>query len=365
MALDSATHCVNDLLYYVNFRRKIAPVNDVVATCETFYTADVILDAKKSFFNIVGEHEGIRFVDRRGKSGKNPSIMNLEDLVNAMTKCDNDGIAMPVFLSADYSKIPHGNDGNVTMSQLLSIIVGMKAQLSNLERKSHSCAVSEDAVAQSVAPPASFASVTSTAPPAVSFLAPSAGIAAASAATSASSAFTASTASTASLNASAHVFTPDAVSEALATALPHSNSAAPVLTRQAGKFAKQTGKTVENRIKSNFERKKGIVIGKMPSSGLVSWRGAPLTVDCYIGRVDLNATADEIKAFVISKGIDVSAIEENVTMNQRFKSFKLVIKKTDYEKLDDRDLWPEGVVFQRFWRPRNAGAGGVIANPIT
>ena len=359
MALDSATHCINDLLYYVNFRRKIAPVNDVVATCETFYSADAILDAKKTFFNIVGEHEGIRFIDRRGKSGKNPSIMNLEDLVNAMTKCDNDGIAMPVFLSADYSKIPHGNDGNVTMSQLLSIIVGMKAQLSNLEKKSHN---NGDAGMSTIPSSSSFAAVTSApaAPPLAGFETTSAATSSTSASSSASS-----LSATASLNASAHVFTPDAVAGALAAALPHSKTAAPVSTHQAGKFAKATGRTVENRIKSNSDRKKGIVIGKMPSSGLVSWRGAPLTVDCYIGRVDLNATADEIKAFVISKGIDVSAIEENVTMNQRFKSFKLVIKKTDYEKLDDRDLWPEGVVFQRFWRPRNAGAGGVIANPIT
>ena len=99
----------------------------------------------------------------------------------------------------------------------------------------------------------------------------------------------------------------------------------------------------------------------MPSSGVVSWRGAPLTVDCYIGRVDLDATTDEIKAFVVSKGIDVCDIAENVTTHRRFKSFKLVIKKTDYEKLDDRELWPEGVVFRRFWRPRNAGADGVDA----
>ena len=97
----------------------------------------------------------------------------------------------------------------------------------------------------------------------------------------------------------------------------------------------------------------------MPSSGVVSWRGAPLTVDCYIGRVDLEATKEEVKAFITSKSVDVVDIEENATRHQRFKSFKLVIKKVDYEKLDNRDEWPEGVVFRRFWRPRNAGADGV------
>ena len=103
----------------------------------------------------------------------------------------------------------------------------------------------------------------------------------------------------------------------------------------------------------------------MPSSGVISWRGAPLTVDCYIGRVDHDATTDRVKAFVDSKGVDVVEIEENATRHQRFKSFKLVIKKVDYEKLDNRDEWPEGVVFRRFWRPRNAGVDGVDAQNRT
>ena len=90
------------------------------------------------------------------------STMNLEDLVNAMTKCDNDGVAMPLFLSSDYSKIPHGNDGNVTMSQLLSIIVDMKAQLSNLEKKSFNDVASEDSGSWTVPPSASFSASFST-----------------------------------------------------------------------------------------------------------------------------------------------------------------------------------------------------------
>ena len=365
MAFDSATHCVNDLLYYVNFRRKVAPVNDVVTTCETFYTPDVILDAKKAFFNIVGEHDGIRFIDRRGKSGKNPSTMNLEDLVNAMTKCDNDGVAMPLFLSSDYSKIPHGNDGNVTMSQLLSVIIGMKAQLSNLEKKCLNSEGSDD-----TAPPASsnssstalYAAAAAAAPLAGTAAAPFAGTAAAPFAAAAATAPLGAAAAT-SASTSAHVFTPESVSNALTVALPH--SAAPVSNRHGGKFAKQTEKSIENRIKVNSDKKKGIIIGKMPSSGVVSWRGAPLTVDCYIGRVDLDATTDQIKEFVTSKSIDVIDIEENKTTHQRFKSYKLVIKKTDYEKLDNHAEWPEGVVFRRFWRPRNTVAGGDADNSRT
>ena len=64
------THFVNDLLYFVNFKRKISPLNDVVAVCDAFYTADDILDAKKAFFEITGERDGLRFMDRREKTVK-------------------------------------------------------------------------------------------------------------------------------------------------------------------------------------------------------------------------------------------------------------------------------------------------------
>ena len=97
--------CVNDLLYYIDYKRKINAINDVVATCEAFYTPEAILSAKKKnvFFDAAGEHEGIKFSSRRGPS---PAKSNLEDIVNAMTKCDNDGIALPKFVSSDFSNVP-------------------------------------------------------------------------------------------------------------------------------------------------------------------------------------------------------------------------------------------------------------------
>ena len=42
--------CVNDLLYYIDYKRKINAINDVVATCEAFYTPEAILSAKKNVF---------------------------------------------------------------------------------------------------------------------------------------------------------------------------------------------------------------------------------------------------------------------------------------------------------------------------
>ena len=85
------TTLLNDLLYFVNFKRKINPIAEVVSICESFYSVDVILEAKKLFFNrVVGKldkTDGVfRFI---GRQGDNPQTSNLEDLLNAMNKCDN------------------------------------------------------------------------------------------------------------------------------------------------------------------------------------------------------------------------------------------------------------------------------------
>ena len=113
-------------------------------------------------------------------------------------------------------------------------------------------------------------------------------------------------------------------------------------------------KSAENRVKTNFSRNKNIVIGKKPSSGLMSWSGANLTVDCYIGRVDFAVSSDQIKTDLVSQGIDVINIEENTTRHGLYKSFKAAVRKSDFDKLNSPEFWPEGVVFRRFRRPRPA-----------
>ena len=152
--------------------------------------------------------------------------------------------------------------------------------------------------------------------------------------------------------------TPSALKDALKVALPPVNST-------SGKNQKQTKRTAENRIKTSHDKNKNLVIGKKPSSGVMSWGGAPLTIDCYIGRVDCSVTSDQIKMSVVAMGIDVVGIEENLTRHGLFKSFKLVVRKTDFPALNSPEIWPEGVVFRRFRRPRPPTTGhDSLPNPV-
>ena len=96
----------------------------------------------------------------------------------------------------------------------------------------------------------------------------------------------------------------------------------------------------------------------------MSWTGASLTVDSYIGRVDTSVSADMIKDDLTSNGFDVISLEENETRHNRFKSFKLVVKQSDFEKLL-KFPWPEGVLYRRFWRPRSPTTGPNEQSTVT
>ena len=182
----------------------------------------------------------------------------MEDLVNAMNKCDNDGISFPTFVSSDLSKIPQNNDGSIALNQLMYLIIEMKTQITNLEKK---CAASPPTPPDPDPTPTISAEkpsiVTNPSPPSM------AQTVSASLAQSASCL-------TNSASAVPSVFvTPKALSDALDTALPKTkenfNEQNPS-NLKAKKNDKRLNPTAKSRIKSNFSRNRNLVIGKKPSS---------------------------------------------------------------------------------------------------
>ena len=99
-------------------------------------------------------------------------------------------------------------------------------------------------------------------------------------------------------------------------------------------------------------------MGKRVSDGLLSWKGADLTHEFYITKVDIDATAEVMKAWIESQGDSVRVVdlEEIPQHHKRFKSFKLVIRKKDAENIREWQ-WPEGVEVRRFFAKSNSGGG--------
>ena len=88
----------------------------------------------------------------------------------------------------------------------------------------------------------------------------------------------------------------------------------------------------------------------------MSLKGADLTVAKYIGRLDNETQADDVKGLLEEKGVDVVSIDPIKAKHDRFKSFKLVVKRSQLSIVEDAELWPTGVIVGRFWSAKSADA---------
>ena len=80
-----------------------------------------------------------------------------------------------------------------------------------------------------------------------------------------------------------------------------------------------------------------IIIGKKVSQGLRSWRGADLTMDLYIGHFDVSTTIEDVKFNLEDQQLDIVDLEELQMSHNRFKSFKLSIRKKDFEMMQSEN----------------------------
>ena len=130
-------------------------------------------------------------------------------------------------------------------------------------------------------------------------------------------------------------------------------------------------RTQSKRGSSNASQSR-VIIGKKVNEGLLSVKGADLTVNKYIGRLHNDVTSEAMREFLVAQQITVVKLEQLETKHGRFKSFRLRVKRDDLEKIEQRDFWPEGVLCGPFFRPKtnkerhqpNGGttASGSIAN---
>jgi hypothetical protein len=81
-------------------------------------------------------------------------------------------------------------------------------------------------------------------------------------------------------------------------------------------------------------------------------KDAELTVDRYLGNVGINEDNLKVKEYIENAGITLVNFQENKRNHERFKSFKLTVKRSHLTLLEDPELWPEGVVISNFFCPR-------------
>ena len=93
----------------------------------------------------------------------------------------------------------------------------------------------------------------------------------------------------------------------------------------------------------------------------MSWRGADLTTELYIGNVNINVSLDDAKKGIADLGVDVIDLEV-VGKHRHFQSFRLRIKKAHLEIIKNPDAWPNGIVIRHFFRGRNNNNRRSVSN---
>ena len=100
-------------------------------------------------------------------------------------------------------------------------------------------------------------------------------------------------------------------------------------------------------------KRRRIIFGKSHTqSG--SFKGAPEpSRELFIYRVDPSTTDSQISSYLNDNNFTVREISCISNPNARFKSFKLKVPATEFQKLFNETLWPEGVRIRKFIRPRD------------
>ena len=103
--------------------------------------------------------------------------------------------------------------------------------------------------------------------------------------------------------------------------------------------------------------RKPLLIGKKVSDGRTSWKGADLTSNFYVGQINVDEDPKKIVDDIESLGVRVIEFEEVKRIPNRYKCFRLCIRKADLPKLLVDDFWPEGILFDRYFWPKHAQRG--------
>ena len=354
---------ISDLLYFVHNKLKSTAAKIVATTCHQFYTDDdYVYGEKKKLCDATDE-----FCNQRRTDDKR--LKNIEDICSIISRRDAKNEFLPQFASLDFNNVPVNDDGNPSLGQIMAslhdlkrkavtkdtlqeVVDGLKREIisASSDVTSHPFPTDETRSLPS-APPLplspSAPPICLSISPADNFVAPLPPPAPA-----------------------APRKWPSVSAQQGATAAPDQRNPAPtsdplVAAPAATGGSKRIQRPKERRNISrqrDFSRPRTI-IGKNVSSGLISVKGADLTVNRYVGRWDNNATGDAVTEFIVNKEVSVIELEELETKHGRFKSFRLRIRKSQLSTIEDENFWPEGVILSPFFRgkeERNRNTGGGV-----
>ena len=132
-------------------------------------------------------------------------------------------------------------------------------------------------------------------------------------------------------------------------------------SRRTNTTERNTHSRPNGRSNSKARKPQNIVVGKKVNDGIISLRGADLTASLYIGYVDNSVSLDDLKGYIESLNVNVVELDDIARKHNRFKSFRLCLRKKDLETIKDPNFWPEGIVVRRFFQKAIVNDGKTIS----
>lgn len=375
---ESTPVIINEVLYYVQNRINNSPDEIITTACINFYTPEEIDSAKRELFQLL---ENINFEGKRlpGRVAKRDPKKAMEDILSTFKACDAAKETLPIFVSQNLHRVPNDDEGNQSIKCVMAALGDLQHQIKKMSdnfvsKSDLAVALQCKSVGESQPPdrsalPSFFENLLNSPTPRRSRPLSTAttnrnllmnSSASATAAASSAPKESAST-STSSGPTSTDLSAPTVLSAAptaAAVAAASAMAAAPtVATIKDGGHRRSavnsaSGKRNGSQPPANRKKRADVVIGKSVSSGAVSFKGADLTIHRFIGNVHPDVDVETMKTDLTSMGISVIELQQNVSKFSRFKSFHLMAKRSDAEKIDNPDTWPENIIIRRFFLPR-------------
>ena len=371
---------VNELLFYVRNKIHSTPKDAIIESCAKFYTSEEVSGA----ITLLESSLEICMPKRNKTEKSDPMNKMLIDIYEKLFSLDAASATIPAFVASDLSRIPRVRDNSdsiATTEQLLASIHDLKHRINSLELSVVTKKFLEDSLSSTrrsltPLPPAvpplssSLGPPPPPPPPTIRPASPSAPslsqltpIEAASPSSSSNCLLGRSSLATPSSTASLQ---PSASAPPL---LPICEATAADGRRWADVQSSRRPRrnTNNSSARSNGAKRGGnapIIIGKKVIAGVVSWKGADLTVARYVGRVAVGASPEEIRLFLQEKEVEVVELMPLTTRHSRFLSFKLVVKKQHLPIIEDAELWSEGVIVGRFWSAKSSTASASVQETI-
>ena len=361
----------DELLYFLVNKMKTSTNNKIIAICAKFYSSDEITKSKEMLWEKIQNSPALSTTRKVGRTGEKKVENNLDDILKWIKAIDDAGESLPLCASLDMNRVPMTDDGSLTTAQIMKhnddlrkefvTIDSLKLCLDNMKiellssMKNTSSENDTDTVNSS--PPLSTTSLsTPLSPSAPSFSQVEGSSDVRGAPVNDASDANALGASGAITRVVSGLGTnANHASKTLASIVETSNPAT-LLQQHKGKptMGQRHPNTAPSRERDRSRNRQAptIFVGNKVASGLVSFKGADLTVDRYVGRIDVNADNAEVKAFIENSGVTLIDFKENPRTHSSFKSFKITARRSDLPKLERDDFWPAGVIFRNYFRPR-------------